>query len=47
MKRKRSGIYEIFSKDANSILKKRSRRPRRTSERQDREILRVVSTKKK
>ncbi|KAF8787989.1 Transposable element Tc3 transposase like protein [Argiope bruennichi] len=47
MKRSRSGIYEILSKDANPIVKKRSGRPRKTSQRQDREILRAVSTQKK
>ncbi|KAF8766939.1 hypothetical protein HNY73_019954 [Argiope bruennichi] len=47
MKRSRSGIYEILSKDTNSIVKKRSGGPRKTSQRQDREILLAVSTHKK
>ena len=46
MKRIRSGINEILSKNANSIVKKRSGRPRKTFQRQDREILSSVSTQK-
>ena len=46
MKRSRSGISEILSEDANFIVNKRSGRPRKTSQRQDREMLRAVSTQK-
>ena len=47
MKFSRSGMYETLSKDVIVTIKKRSGRPRKTSQRQNREILWAVPTQKK
>ncbi|KFM58275.1 Transposable element Tc3 transposase, partial [Stegodyphus mimosarum] len=46
MRRNRAGIYQILSKGDNFETKSRSGRPKQTTKRQDREILRSISTQK-
>lgn len=40
----RSGVYQVLSKDGKYEAKARSGRPKKTTKRQDREIMRLVST---